>query len=257
MKTRKLVVLLGFVAVVHVTIGAVAKLSLRKKLPDAVVGSLALESRGVPVGAPNSIPQGEVLPIVVLKEEVVVRVVGGAIDDLHQLAGDPVVTVVDGHGPDIDKDVQTQVENFVQGEKEGVDVVGKALQEAIHRMESMAGKRCWDFPHVVGLVEVLVNQPVMEKTVDPIDAHVSKKQEGDHTENQSRPTKCKVVDTVIKFAVSSDLSKEQGHRGYADTGQRTHGILNLSSYLVRQKLRVFHQVMVKDKVVAETAQAQV
>lgn len=123
MTIRELLLLLDFVADVRVTIGAIAKLALCKKFPDAVVGPLAFEGWGVPVGAPDSIPQGEVLPIVVVEEEVVVGVVGGTIDDLLQLAGDPVVTIVNGHGPDIDEDVQSQVEDFVQGEKKGVDVV--------------------------------------------------------------------------------------------------------------------------------------
>lgn len=34
----------------------------------------------------------------------------------------------------------------------------------------------------------LVNEFVMEEPMNPVDAHVSEKQEGDHTDDESRPT---------------------------------------------------------------------
>ena len=92
------------------------------------------------VGAAQAVPQCEVLAVVVVKEQVVVCVVGGAVDDLHQGPRHPVVPVVDGDGPDVDEDVQGQVEHLVEGEEEGVDVVGQPLEEAVYRVEGMAGE---------------------------------------------------------------------------------------------------------------------
>lgn len=107
------------------------------------------------VGAPQPVPQREVLAVVVVEEEVVVGVVGRAVDHARQGVGDPVVPVVDGDGPDVDEDVEDQVEHLVQGEEEGVDVVGQPLQEAVHRVEGVAGEGRGDLPQVVRFVEHL------------------------------------------------------------------------------------------------------
>lgn len=110
----------------------------------------------MPVGAPQAVPQGEILTVVVVEEEVVVGVVGRAIDDADQSSGDAIVAVVDGDGPDVNENVKSQVEHLVEGEEEGVDVVGQSLQEAVHRMESVAGKGSGDLPDVVWFVKQLL-----------------------------------------------------------------------------------------------------
>lgn len=119
------------------------------------MGAFAFKGSGALVGSTNLVPQGEVLPVVVVKVEVVVGVVGRAVDDVPKQSGDAIVTVVDGDGPDVDEDVEAQVGDFVQGEEEGVDVVGQALHEAIHGVEGMAGEGRCDLPEVVGFVEAL------------------------------------------------------------------------------------------------------
>lgn len=119
------------------------------------MGAFALKGSGALVGSTNLVPEGEVLPVVVVKVEVVVGVVGRAVDDVPQQLGDAIVAVMDGDGPDVDEDVEAQVGDFVQGEEEGVDVVGQALHEAIHGVEGMAGEGRRDLPEVVGFVEAL------------------------------------------------------------------------------------------------------
>jgi len=119
------------------------------------MGTIPHQSRRVPVGAPQVVPQSEVLAVVVVEEEVVVSVVGGAVDGLRQSAGDAVVPVVDRDGPDVDEDVQRQVEHLVEGEEEGVDVVREALHEAVDWMKGMAGEGRRDLPHVVWFVKQL------------------------------------------------------------------------------------------------------
>lgn len=142
--------LLGLVSV---TIGT--RRAILPQLAHVVVGAFAFKGSGALVGSTNLVPQGEVLPVVVVKVEVVVGVVGRAVDDVPQQSGDAIVAVVDGDGPDVDEDVEAQVGDFVQGEEEGVDVVGQALHEAIHGVEGMAGEGRCDLPEVVGFVEAL------------------------------------------------------------------------------------------------------
>lgn len=62
---------------------------------DLVLWTFTHQGRWVPVRAPQTVPQCEVLAVVVLKEQVVVGVVGGAIDDTGQSGGHAVVAIVD------------------------------------------------------------------------------------------------------------------------------------------------------------------
>lgn len=94
---------------------------------DLVLWTFTHQGRWVPVRAPQTVPQCEVLAIVVLKEQVVVGVVGGAIDDTGQSGGHAVVAIVDWNGPDVDKNVEGQVQNLMEGEEEWVEVVREAL----------------------------------------------------------------------------------------------------------------------------------
>lgn len=53
----------------------ISQLSLSLKLPDQIMGTLPHQSRWMPVGASQAVPQSEVLAVVVVEEEVVVSVV--------------------------------------------------------------------------------------------------------------------------------------------------------------------------------------
>lgn len=62
---------------------------------------------------------------------------------------------MNGNGPDIDQDVQTQVNHLVQWEDERVYVVRQTLKEAIHGVKSMTCKRSRDLPDVMRFMDVL------------------------------------------------------------------------------------------------------
>lgn len=62
---------------------------------DLVLWTFTHQGRWVPVRASQTVPQCEVLAVVVLKEEVVVGVVGGAVDDTGQSGRHTVVAIVD------------------------------------------------------------------------------------------------------------------------------------------------------------------
>lgn len=108
------------------------------------------------VGTSQAVPQSEVLAIIVVEEEVVVGVVSWAVDDTRQTVGDAIVTVVDRDGPDVDEDVECQIEHLVKGEEEGVDVVRESLHEAVDWVEGVAGEGSGDLPQVVGFVKQLL-----------------------------------------------------------------------------------------------------
>lgn len=55
-------------------------------------------------------------------------------------------------------------------------MVWKALQEAINRVEGMASKWSWNFPHMMVLMKVFVDQGMMEIAMDPVDTHISEEE---------------------------------------------------------------------------------
>lgn len=93
--------------IISVAVYAVwAQLPFCHQFLDVVVRALPHHGWRIAVGASDAVPQGEVLSVVVVKEEVVVSVVSWTIDDLFQQAGHAVVPVMDGDGPYVDEQVQ-------------------------------------------------------------------------------------------------------------------------------------------------------
>lgn len=129
------------------------------------MGTLAHQSRRVSVWASQTVPQCEVLTVVVVEEEVVVGMVGRAVDDACKSGRDTVVAVVDWDGPDVDKNVEDQVEDLVEGEQEGVDVVREPLQETVYWMEGVAGEGGGDLPYVVRFVKQLTNKNIFSQNL--------------------------------------------------------------------------------------------
>ena len=128
------------------------------------------------------------MAIVVVVIQVMVHVVSRAVHERLQRAGHAKVSVVDGNGPDVDGNVEQQVGELVHGEEEHVDVVGGALQEAVNGVEGMGGEGRGHLPDVVGLVDVLVDEAVVQPAVDPVDQAVREQDEGEGGPCQHPPT---------------------------------------------------------------------
>lgn len=107
------------------------------------------------VRSADAVPQREVLPEIVVEEQVVDGMVGRSVDDGLERVGHDVVAVVDGRRPEVDDHVQAQVHELVQREQEHVQVVRSALQESVDRVESVARKWRRYLPLVVRLVKFL------------------------------------------------------------------------------------------------------
>ena len=143
---------------IHVTV----IFELTKILADYCFNQrLPLINGRVPIGARKSVPEGEVLTVVVVVVQMVVRVVSRTIDVGSEKRWYPVVAVVDADGPEVYQEEQDQEDVFVDRKKVGIDVVGHALQETVQWMEGVAGKGAGDLPGVVLLVEVTVDQTMM------------------------------------------------------------------------------------------------
>lgn len=96
--------------------------------------------------------------------------------------------------------------------------------------------------------------------MDPVDAHVSEEEEGDHADDDPHPTweskrvhedsagrlttsgcwyahwltQLIIINVVVQFAVSSDFGKEQRHSGDADPRQGCHGVFDFPLNLILQ-----------------------
>lgn len=82
--------------------------------------------------------------------------VGRTIDERLQKVGHSVVCIMNGNSPEINKHEEHKIDHFVQWEDEGVNVVGKALEKSINRMERVACERSWHLPPVMWLMYVHV-----------------------------------------------------------------------------------------------------
>lgn len=133
--------------------------------------------------------------------------------------GDTEVTIMNGNGPDIDQDVQTQVHHLVQGEDERVYVVWQTLKEAVHGVKGMACEGSSDLPDVMRLMDVLIHKPVMKASVDPVDQHVSEEEEGQHTDDKLIPATGEASDVIVQLAIPAQLQQEQHDRGDAHPRQ--------------------------------------
>lgn len=139
---------------------------------------------------------------------------------------------MNGNCPDIDQDVQAQVNHLVQREDERVDVVRQTLEEAIHGVKSMTCKGSGNLPDVMWLVDVLIHKSMMKASVDPVDQHVSEKEEGQHTNDELKPATREAAYVVVQLAVASQLQQEQHDRGNAHPRQRPDREHDLPIHLV-------------------------
>lgn len=89
-----------------ISVAVWAQLPFCHQFLDLVVRPLPHQGWRVAVGASDAVPQGEVLPVVVVKEEVVVSVVSWTVDDGFHQVWHAVVPIMDGDGPYVDKHIQ-------------------------------------------------------------------------------------------------------------------------------------------------------
>jgi len=108
---------------------------------DGVEWTHAVIAARITERAPDAVPEGQVLAVVVVVEEVMVGVVGRAVDYRLQCERNAEVSVVNGHGPDVDEDVEEEIGELVQGKKERIEVIRDALKESINGMKRVTRKR--------------------------------------------------------------------------------------------------------------------
>lgn len=126
---------------------------------------------------------------------------GSAVDDGRVVR---VLTIMDDHSPDIDKDEKRDVCELLEWEQERKYVIWKTLCEAIQRMKSVRCERRGHDPFVMGLVQRLVNTLVVQTAMDPVNTGVCE-------EDEQRELQPVVPDSwaffccVVEFGVAADF----------------------------------------------------
>ena len=158
------------------------------------------------VAAAQAVPERSVLALVVVEAEVVHGVAGGAVDEG---AVGHVLAVVDQDGPEVHEDEQGDVRQLLQREQEGERVLRDGLREAVEPVEGVRGVGGRHDPPVVRLVQRLVDEPVVQAAVDPVDEEVSKEQ-GKGNLHDVVPELRPGLGQVIELAVPSHLARNRG-----------------------------------------------
>lgn len=199
------------------------------------------------VAAAKPIPQRSELAIIVVEIEMVHCVARSAIDNRRI---SDVLAVVDKDCPDIDENKQEDVGEFLQGEEKREDVIGHALQVAVHWVEGMRSVRRRHDPLVVRLVEALVDERVVQAAVDPVDEEVGEGNEDGELQIVV-PESGPLGGGVEHFGVATHFQHEEGDREDGHYGQRHVSLSNLLTNLVFQILRMVEGGFVKDEDVGE------
>lgn len=167
-----------------------------------------------------------------------------------------VFAVMDQHCPDVHHHEQANVGKLLQRKNEGEDVVRYALRKTVQWMESVAGEGRGNDPFVMRLMKLLVDEGVMQATVNPVDERVCKKEEERELENVVPPP-WSLGGCVINLGIAAYFGEEG--RGSAERHERQsfYCLHNLHRNLVLEVAWVVELGLVKDENVRQRREQEV
>jgi len=101
----------------------------------------------------------------------------------------------------------------------------------------MRGKRRGHNPLVVRLMQVLINQWMVQTSVDEVNQGVGEDEEAGELQ-ELVPQAWAVGGCIIQLRVSTDLEEPEDGRKQSHAGERRNRLLDLHGYLILQILRV-------------------
>ncbi|KAJ8571781.1 hypothetical protein ON010_g5054 [Phytophthora cinnamomi] len=176
-----------------------------------------------------SVPEREVLPVVVDEQFVVHRVVQRPVDDLVVRE---VESVVDANGPEVDGNEEREEQAAVNREEHDVEVVGQALDVAVHRVERRR-----------------VDERMVQPAVEPVDQHVREENEPHH--GHGLVGVAVLSEARVRFRVPAHIGEEPRQREYDHDWDGLQGREDLALDLMFHKLGVVHQFLVEPELVRE------
>ena len=85
--------------------------------------------------------------------------------------------LTDKHSPEINEYKQGHIGKLLQRKQEWIQMIRHALRETIHWMEGMTREWRWHNPLMVRLMQCLVNQRMVQSTMDPINTQIRENNE--------------------------------------------------------------------------------
>ena len=158
------------------------------------------------VGTADTVPDGGVLAIVIAELNVVDGVVTSAVEE----RASKVHLIVNADSPAVDAEEEGKEQPIVDGEQVDGDVVGDALAETVHGVESVAAKGGGVAIRVVGLVDQLVDEGVVQAAMGPVNQTVSEGEEETEAEDHVGPAV--VIDIGVDFRVPAEGEEGDGGR---------------------------------------------
>lgn len=177
----------------------------------------------------------------------------GAVDNwiiAHKFA------VVNQNGPEVDENEQADEGNLLAGEQEDEDVVWHTLSEAVEGMEGVGGERRWHDPLVMGLVQTLVDERVVETTMDPVNTEIGEHEEQRVLEPVVQRERS-LMSLVEELAIAANFSDHEWREENRHQGHGFHGLLHFQSDLVAEVLRVLEGLLVEDEEVRQGSENEV
>lgn len=126
-------------------------------------------SFGHAIGAAETIESGEKLAVVEFESGMMQRMAGCAVH--NGIAGE-IFAVMYEDRPEVDENEESNVGHFLKRKNEREKMVWKWLQKSVYWMKGMAGKRSGHNPLVMRFMQMLINERMVQVTVNPVDAEI-------------------------------------------------------------------------------------
>lgn len=116
---------------------------------------------------------------------------------------------MDEDSPDVDESEEENIRKFLEREDEGEDVVWNRLRKSIKRMECMRCIRRRHNPLVMWFMQRLVNQRMMQASMDQVNPEIGKEQEYGEL-SVVVPCSGALLSGIVEFGVSARFGEEEG-----------------------------------------------
>ena len=162
-----------------------------------------------------------------------------------------IFTIVDHDGPKVDEAKEEDICDLLEGKDKREDVVRDALRPAVNGVEGVGRIRAGHDPLVMGLMQGLVNERVMETPMDPVDAKIGESEEERELED-AVVREWLFSERVIEFGIASDLGDEERSGQQGHERHRTHCLHDLHWDLVLEEFRMLEGGLVPDEDVGQS-----
>lgn len=198
---------------------------------------------GLAVAASQAVPQRGELSVIVVEVQVVHGVARSTVDD--RAVGD-ILAIMDHDSPEVDEAEENDIGDLLKREDEGEDVVRDTLGPAIQRVECVGGEWTGHDPLVMRLVESLVDERVVQASVDPVDEEVGESDEERELQDAVE-WEGFLGDAVVEFGVAPDFRDKERDGQEGHEGHGLHGLSDLLANLVLEVLGVLDSCFIPDK----------